>query len=269
MEILKWGSLPKIFSLQSDQDKCDFLESYALTYLQEEIWNEHLVRDLNTFRKFLSVAAQSNGKVINYANIAQDVRLDTKTVQKYFQILEDTLIGFMLEPYHPFLRKREKNNPKFYLFDLGVTRALNLDFALTIGPQSLGFGYRFEHFIIAKIWRLNSYSKKHSNLSFISENDTLEVDLVLSIANQPPILIGIKSHETIQEDYLKSLKYFAKLWPQAQAICLSLDKHHRVFENINCYFWMDGLKKIRDNKLWIAPKLVCFTSGYFRILIVS
>lgn len=242
LEAIAWGSLPKVLSFTDVNDKREYLEAYALTYLQEEIWNEHLVRDLNPFRRFLGVAAQSNGKVINYANIAKDVRLDIKTVQNYFQILEDTLLGFFLEPYRPSLRERQKANPKFFLFDLGVTRALIQDFALSVSPQSIGFGQRFEHFLIAEIWRLNSYTKKYNNLSFIREDEKREVDLVLSAAGEPPILIEIKSHDNIEQSAVENLIYFGKRWPKAKLLCLSLDPIERNFENVRCLHWKEGLK---------------------------
>ena len=59
-----------------------------------------LKRNLHPFRKFLEVAAQSNGKIVNYANISKDVGVDEKTIKEYFIILEDTLIGFFLDSYH-------------------------------------------------------------------------------------------------------------------------------------------------------------------------
>ena len=98
------------------------MRSYADTYLKEEIWNEQVVRKLQPFRRFLEVAAECNGKIINYANIARDVGVDDKTIKEYFIILEDTMIGFFLEPFHNSFRKRLAEKPKFYFFDTGVVR---------------------------------------------------------------------------------------------------------------------------------------------------
>ncbi len=121
---LHWGTLPEIFTLDIDEMKKEFLYAYAHTYLKEEIWNEHFIRDLDPFRRFLEVAAQCNGQLINFSNIARDVGVSDKTIKSYYSILEDTLIGFFLEPYHASFRKRLSHQPKFYLFDTGVTRAL-------------------------------------------------------------------------------------------------------------------------------------------------
>lgn len=87
---LHWETLPKIFSLEENREKSEFLRSYGDTYLKEEIWNEQVIRKIPPFRRFLEVAAQCNGKIINYANIATDVGVDDKTIKEYFCILEDT-----------------------------------------------------------------------------------------------------------------------------------------------------------------------------------
>ena len=70
-EALRWGTLPEIYSLRGEEDKQAFLRAYALTYLKEEIVAEQIVRRLDPFRHFLEVAAQSNGMIVNYANICR------------------------------------------------------------------------------------------------------------------------------------------------------------------------------------------------------
>ena len=67
--------------------------------MKEEVWSEQLIKKIEPFRRFLEVSAQCNGKIINYSNIARDVGVDDKTVFEYFLILEDTLLGFFLEPF--------------------------------------------------------------------------------------------------------------------------------------------------------------------------
>lgn len=75
---LQWGSLPKLFDFEDDKERSHFLQAYANTYLKEEIWDEHFIRNLDPFRKFLEVAAQCNGKIVNYSNIARDVGVEDK-----------------------------------------------------------------------------------------------------------------------------------------------------------------------------------------------
>jgi len=83
------------------------------TYFKEEIVAEQIVRKLRPFKNFLSVAAQMNGKIFNINNIAKDVGVDYSTVQNYFEILEETLVSFMLEPFHKSIRKRQRQYQNF------------------------------------------------------------------------------------------------------------------------------------------------------------
>ena len=77
---LQYGMLPKIFEFTTDLEKQLFLETYVNLYLKEEVWAEKYVRELEPFRHFLEVAAQANGKKINFSNIAQDVGVSDYTV---------------------------------------------------------------------------------------------------------------------------------------------------------------------------------------------
>jgi predicted AAA+ superfamily ATPase len=90
--------------------------SYVTTYLKEEIQAEALTRKRGAFRRFLAVAAQGNGQMMEYANIARECSVMASTVKEYLQILEDTLIGNFLWPRDR--SERLKARPKFYLFDL-------------------------------------------------------------------------------------------------------------------------------------------------------
>jgi len=69
--------------------------------------------------------AYSHGELVNYSNISRDCGVNSKTVREYYQILVDTLIGYLIEPY-----KKKQNrqvitkSPKFYLFDTGVAGAI-------------------------------------------------------------------------------------------------------------------------------------------------
>jgi predicted AAA+ superfamily ATPase len=124
LEVLQFGSLPHISVEQNITVKKELLKSYIGTYLREEIREEQIIRNLDPFVRFLEVSAQSSGKIINYAAIGRDCQTDSKTVARYFQILEETLLGLFLPAHHESVRKQQRQNPKFYFFDIGVQRAL-------------------------------------------------------------------------------------------------------------------------------------------------
>lgn len=191
--LLQFGSLPEVIGLTDPDDKKDYLRSYALTYIKEEIWAEHLVRKLNPFRKFLEVAAQTDTEPINYAAIGRDVGVDQKTVRSYYQILEDTLLGFLLEPYAASVRKRQSQRQKFYFFDAGVSRALSHQLETGMAQSTYGYGRAFERFVIIESIRAANYLKNDFRFSYLRTKDNAEIDLIIDRPGLPLALVEIKS----------------------------------------------------------------------------
>ena len=145
VQILQFGSLPVVFSYAAASEKRLYLETYGRTYLKEEIWNEQIVRKLEPFAHFLEVAAQCNGKILNFSKIGRDIGIDTKTVQSYYQILEDTFIGFLLPAWQKSFKRKPVSTAKFYFFDLGVRNTLAQ--ITNINKKTSLFGDTLEHFI--------------------------------------------------------------------------------------------------------------------------
>jgi len=237
---LLWGTLPKVFMLK-EEEKEEYLRSYASTYLKEEIWDEQVVRKLPPFRRFLEVAAQCNGKIINYANIAQDVGVDEKTIKEYFLVLEDTLVGFFLEPFHNSFRKRLVGKPKFYFFDTGVVRSLSRRLSVGLTPKTAAYGDAFEHFILLEFIRLGSYFQPEFRYSYIRTAGDVEVDLVIERPGKPLLCVEIKSSDTISDKDIHTFTKLTKDIPDCEAIVLSQDRFLKQFDHVRCFPWREGL----------------------------
>lgn len=241
---LCWGLLPRQTNLKKNYDREEYLKAYTLTYLKEEIQMEQIVRKLNPFRKFLEVAAQMNAKVINYSKIARDIGVDTTTVQNYYSILEETLVGFYLRPYHTSIRKSQRLSPKFYLFDTGICRALKGTLSVPLLPQTYDFGEAFEHFIILEIMKLAEYSRKNWKYFYLLTKDGGEIDLILDRPGKTTLCIEIKSSEKVTEKDLRNLIRLGGDIPQSTLYCLSRDSVRKRIQNVLCMKWQEGLKEI-------------------------
>jgi predicted AAA+ superfamily ATPase len=238
---LHWGTLPKIFSLEDNAEKEAFLRAYADTYLKEEIGSEHVIRNLPPFRRFLEVAAQCNGKIINYSNIAEDVGVDDKTIKEYFSVLEDTMIGFFLEPFHNSFRKRLVGKPKFYFFDPGVVRCLSRRLSIPLFPKTAAYGEAFEHFVLLEFIRLGSYFQPEYRFSFIRTAGDVEIDLVVERPGKPLLCIEIKSSDSINERGISSFSKITQDIPNCEAVVLSQDRFMKKFDHVTCYPWKQGI----------------------------
>jgi predicted AAA+ superfamily ATPase len=240
---LHWGTLPKIFSLAAE-DRADYLRAYSNTYLKEEIQAEQIVRKIPPFRAFLEVAAQSAGKIVNYSNIARDIDSDPVSVQSYFEILEDTLLGFQLKPFHESIRKRQRKNPKFFFFDLGVQRALSRMLTTQLVPKTSAFGNAFEQFLITEIHRLSSYRANDWAFFYLRTKDDAEVDLIIDRPGMPAAWIEIKSSDRIDESDVSSFQRLVRDARNAEAFCLSLDPVAKKIGSVQCLPWSTGLAEL-------------------------
>ena len=241
-EILAYGTLPKVISSTSSLSKRRFLSTYAHTYLKEEIQQEQLIRQIDPFRKFLQVAAQCSGKIVNHAAIAKQVGVDPKTVTTYYQVLEDTLLGFYLEPFHTSVRKRLAQKPKFYFFDTGVQRALLSQLTLPVRPGTSDFGALFECFIINECKRLSRYFENDFSFYFIQTRDNVEIDLVVERPGMPLLLVEIKSASAVLPQHLTPLRTLGSEFPDSEKICLSCVSHAEQYDDVLVIPWQQGLR---------------------------
>jgi predicted AAA+ superfamily ATPase len=137
-DLLRFGGLPAVRNEPATSLRVDLLESYRDTYLAEEVRNEGLVRSLDGFSRFLEVAALMHGQVLNMASVARDAGVSRPTVQGFFEVLADTMIGTTLPAWRPRARVKEVGNPKFYLFDPGVVRTLTGRLRDPVAPLERG-----------------------------------------------------------------------------------------------------------------------------------
>lgn len=238
---LQWGTLPKVLSFSDNLERELFLEAYVNTYLSEEILEEQLVRKVAPFKKFLAIAAQTSGTIVNFSKIAADIGVDPKTVITYFHIIEETLLGFFLPPFEISLRKQQLTSPKFYLFDTGVTRSLAG--AITgKAPSSQETGRLFEQFVICEIFRLNIYRRTKYEVYHWATHGGAEVDLVLKAPNGDIILIEIKATASVTDLHLKHLVHLHGDYPQYRKICICREDLPRVHNGIEILPWNDALK---------------------------
>ena len=241
---LHFGTLPGIYLHESEAVRAQRLRAYALTYLKEEVQVEQLVRRLDPFREFLEVAAQHNGKVLNFAAIARDVGLvDPKTVHGYFEILADTLLGFFLPAWDRSVRRSQRKAPKFYFIDPGVKRSLERTLDVTLNPRTAAFGEAFEHLVIAEAHRLNDMLERDFRLSYVETKDGGEIDLVLS-KPRDTIAIEIKSAERVDPIRVERFARLAGAIPGARAYWLSRDPVPQSIAGVMCLEWREGLREV-------------------------
>lgn len=233
---IAFGMLPSHYLAKSPWRR---LAAYIDVYLKEEIKEEALVRNIGAFQRFLEVAALTDGEMVNYNNIAQECGVSAMTVSSYFDILEDTLIGYRIPAYTKVRQRRLVQAPRFYYFDIGVTNYLLHRKELVRGTPD--YGHAFEHFVVQELIAYTHYSHSDERLSYWRTYTGIEVDVIIGDCR---VAIEIKSAEEIQNRHLKNLKIFGEEHPQCRKIIVSLDVFSRTIGDIECLHIADFLKML-------------------------
>lgn len=242
---LEWGSLPDAYLAENILEAKEFLSAYVNTYLQKEIQQEQWVRNLEPFRKFLAVAAQMNGKIINKSKIAKEIGIDDVTVANYFEILEDTLLGIILPAYSESVRQSQKQAPKFYFIDPGIKRALDRTLSVELLPQTSAYGEAFEHWVILEIIKNSSYQRLDWEFSYLRTKDDVEVDLIIKRPGKPKLLIEIKSKSKVHEGDVKALESLGKdIDKKAERWLLSNDSLEQWFGKNRAIHWQKAMLEL-------------------------
>ena len=245
LKALQQGLIPNHY-LSDPSFIQNHLQTYVDIYLTDEIRNEGLVRNLAGFARFLDIAGMCNGEMINASHIARDCGVDRNTVQGFYQILVDTLLGYFIYPY----RKKMKRDlvvamPKFYLFDVGVANYLARQTVMDL--KGAAAGKSFEHYILMELTAYLKIRRKRMDITYWRTKTGLEVDFVLGNAQ---IAIEVKISEQVHQHDLKGLIAFCEEHEKAKAFVISQDKRTRRLEigenrHITIIPWKDFL-----NHLW-------------------
>lgn len=253
-KVLQWGALPVV--LKKPDFAQDTLSAYVQTYLKEEIKEEALVRNVAEFSRFLEIAGQMNGQVLNFRNISRDVGISSTTINAWYQILVDTLLGSYLQPYRPGFKVREAGHPKFYLFDCGVARGCAG--LLSEELDSLWKGYAFESVILNELRIYNEVSRKNKEIFFYSSPGAGEVDFIVETRkktiNRPAEFISIEVKTSTKwkrsfEDPSRSLKDYSK-GHHAKMLGVYLGTERLSFDQFEVYPLQDFVKQLHKGSLF-------------------
>ncbi len=194
-KVVNYGLIPGIyFSEDPEKD----LDAYLATYIQQEIANEGLVRNLPTFTRFLEVASLCNAEQIDYTAVSNDAQIPRTTIHEYFKVLEDTLIGYFLPAWNKSKKRKPIATSKFYFFDWAIPKKLQE--LGTITPKSEIFGKAFESYIFHELKTFCDYQGV-KDLHYWRTKDQCEVDFIID----NKIAVEVKGSKVFKKDYINSL----------------------------------------------------------------
>lgn len=233
---LKYGQLPCAYT-ESDPKK--YLASYVETYLDEEVRQEGLTRNLGAFSRFLEAASFSQGSVLNISSVSRECAIERKVAENYFSILEDLLIAHRIPVFTKKAKRRMVSHPKFYFFDAGVYRAIR-----PLGPLDTpedAEGAALETLVLQELLAINSALDLGYNIYYWRTSNDVEVDFIL-YGEKGILAFEVKRTSRVINPMLNGLKAFLKDYPMARA-----------------YFIYGGKRRMHEDDIDIVPATEFFS----------
>jgi predicted AAA+ superfamily ATPase len=243
---LRFGTLPIVW--RSAEPK-DTLLAYGQTYLSHEIQAEALVRNLGGFARFLPIAALFHGQALNTASLARDAGVARSSVQGYIEILQDTLLAFLLPAFESRMRVRERRHPKLYWADSGVARAARKSLGPVTAEEREAL---FEGLIAMMLRAYGDYGGLFDEWFYWTpaEAQHTEVDFLLR-RGQELIAIEAKSSGRFGGDHAKGLRAIAGLPHLVRRVVVYCGRERlRLEDGIDVVPFADFAAMLAEGSLW-------------------
>lgn len=237
---LHHGLLPSIYL---DDDPDPDLAAYVGTYLREEIAHEALTRNVPGFARFLEVAALCNTEQINYTKIANDAQVARTTVQEYFQILRDTLLGWDVPAWQKTKRRKPVATAKFWFFDWGVVR--HLRGTGKVRAPSPEFGHAFEAWVGHELKTWCDYRGGGASLCYWRSRSGHEVDFVVGDESA----VEVKSSANVTDRHLAGIAALKEEGLLKRHIVVCRETRRRVVDGIEILPWRAFMDELWSDRL--------------------
>jgi len=208
IEMMLKGFYPAIYD--RDIPSNVFYNNYIQTYVERDITELVNIRDMRTFRTFLSLCASRAGHLLNLSSLANDCNITQPTAKAWLSLLESSYIIYLLHPYHKNFDKRVVKSPKLYFYDTGLLcHLLKIKDENQVKFNSFK-GHLFENMIVMEFVKQNYHKNLMKDFWFWRDSLGHEIDLI-SQEDDMLNVFEIKSTTTILPDLFREINYFEKL----------------------------------------------------------
>jgi predicted AAA+ superfamily ATPase len=239
-KLLSLGALPGVATEQDPRDAKKTLKSYAQIYLSEEIKAEALTKNLEGFSRFLFRIAQDSTKFLDLAKISNAVAVPRQTSQRFFEILEDTLVVRRLDAFAKSEKRRLVQHPRFFLFDNGVLNAMLGNFQLSDDRK----GFLFENLFFNQLATSLAASDFEFRLSSYRTSGGAEIDIILEMEGDV-FAIEVKSGRFSKSALTGFASFEDYLGKRVKKFVVTIEPEHRIIDDIEVLGWQAFLKNLK------------------------
>ena len=154
----------------------EILRLLSDSYLYKDVLMSDQINKPDSLVKLLQALAFQVGSQVSYNELAQLCGLDSKTVEKYVVLLEQSYVIFRLNSFSRNLRNELKTSKKIYFYDNGIRNALIANFNQIEGRADRGA--LWENFLISERKKFLEYNRLWENSWFWRTKEQKEIDWV-------------------------------------------------------------------------------------------
>lgn len=236
------GALPGVYATRVELERKKTLRSYVSSYLREEVQAEALTRNVEGFARFLRVAAVDSGHFLDQNRLAREAAVPRATVQRFFEILEDTLLAHRFDAFAKSERRRLVQHPRYFFFDVGVYNALVGNFRVS-GDRA---GMVFEHLIASQVIAMAQASDVEVRVSSYRTEHGAEVDFIVEVGGET-WAIEAKASRQVGAGDVSGLTSFASYFgPKHRSVILYLGTHARKIGGVDVLPYRRGLAELEQ-----------------------
>lgn len=215
-------------ALSRDLDQRLWHASYLQTYLERDVRTLRAVGDLGDFQSLLSALAARTGSLINFTDLARDLRIAPSTVKAWISVLEASGQVLTVRPYHASLGKRLVKRPKVFFLDTGTLAYLLGVTEPRQALEGLAAGPLFEAAVLGQLYRLLVHRGELPRIYFWRTAGGEEVDFVVEQGTE---LIPVEAKRTATpgrrdaEGIERFQALFGERTPRGLVVCLCRERH--------------------------------------------
>ena len=165
-------------------DKIDFFYSYVETYLSKDVKDQLDILDTEIFKNFMVSVASRNGEQLNYSNIASEIGISDKTARTWLNILVNSGIVYLLEPFMNTKLKRITHMHKIIFMDSGLCSYLAGWESARDLQLSEKAGHYLETYVISEIIKSYNAVGIEPKISYYRDKEKNEIDLIIEKNNK-------------------------------------------------------------------------------------
>jgi predicted AAA+ superfamily ATPase len=205
------GFMPRIHDRRLDPSQA--LGDYFATYVERDLRQLAAVHDLQRFERFVRLCAGRVGQLLNLNSLANDCGISQPTASAWMDLLQTSFIVHVLPPWFTNSSKRLIKSPKLYFCDVGLACwLLGLREPSQVQRDPL-WGALFENFIVMEALKDRYNQGESAPIHFYRDSNGHEIDLLLNVGGREHA-IEIKAGATVNDDYFRGLRQFAKDHPK-------------------------------------------------------